>query len=125
MAEDEYVERVVVFGEGLRDEPVVGGVVDGGIEDSIKPEHAGFLVEFVFDAGTHGNFDDGGEFHGQPFARRNIVPGMNHLGATPSAGQKRAGRIKGDSNALNRAAIRDWEKPETGTGPFESRNGAV
>ena len=74
LAEDEHVERVVVFGVGLRDEAVVGGIKNGGVDDAIDFEQTGGLVEFVFEIGTEGNFDDGLEVAGDFFAWRNVVP---------------------------------------------------
>ena len=40
LAEHQHVERVVVLGERLRDEPVVGRVVDGRVQDAVEPEQA-------------------------------------------------------------------------------------
>src|SRR5207247_2425123 len=53
------------------------------------PEHAGFLVQLVLDAGAHGDFDHRRELRRQILSRRHIVPGMPHgvaLVAAPLAG---------------------------------------
>jgi len=57
LTQDEDVERVVVFGEGLRDEAVVGGIVDSRIQHAIQPDQPTLLVEFVLDARSEGYFD--------------------------------------------------------------------
>jgi hypothetical protein len=80
LAEDEDVERVVVFGVGLRDEAVVGGIEDGGVDDAVDLEEAGGFVEFVFDVGAEGNFDYGLEIAGEFLAGGNVVPCMHHAG---------------------------------------------
>ena len=38
LPQHERVERIAVVAERPRDEPVVGGVVDGAIEDPIEPQ---------------------------------------------------------------------------------------
>jgi hypothetical protein len=58
LAEHEHVERVVVFGEGLRNETVVRGIVHGRIENAVEFDQATRLVEFVLHAGAEGNLDD-------------------------------------------------------------------
>ena len=50
LTEYEYVEWVVVLGQRLRDEAVIRGVIDCGMQHSIQPQHARLLVEFVLDA---------------------------------------------------------------------------
>jgi len=80
LAEDEDVERVVVFGVGLRDEAVVGGIEDRGVNDAVNFEQTGGFVEFVFYVGTEGDFDDGLEIAGELLAGGNIVPCMHHSG---------------------------------------------
>src|SRR5271155_2028493 len=62
LAEDQDVERIVIFGERLRDEAVVRGIVHGGVQDAVHFYDAAGLVEFVFDAGTEGDFDYGLKF---------------------------------------------------------------
>ena len=57
LAEDENVERIIIFGKRLRNEPVVGRIVDGGIQDAIELDQAAGLVEFVFHARSKRNFD--------------------------------------------------------------------
>ena len=57
LAENENVERIVVFGERLRNETIVRGIVDGGIQDAIELDEAADFIEFVFDARSEGNFD--------------------------------------------------------------------
>ena len=61
LAENEDVERIVVFGVGLRDETVVRGIEDRGMDDAIDLEQAGRLVELVFDVGAERDLDHRGE----------------------------------------------------------------
>jgi len=78
LAENEDIERIIVFGVGLRDETVIGGIENSGMDDAIDFEEAGGLVEFVFEIGAERNFDDGLEVAGDIFAGRNVVPRVNH-----------------------------------------------
>jgi hypothetical protein len=78
LAEDQDVKRVIVFGQGLGDEAVIGGVIYGGIEDAIEFDQSTFLVQLVFHAGAEGDFDDGGEFMRNIFAGRDIMPRVDH-----------------------------------------------
>jgi len=80
LAEDEDVEWIVVFGVGLRDKAVVGGIENGGVDDTVDFQKAGGFVEFVFDVGAEGNFDDRLEIAGEFLAGRNVVPCMHHAG---------------------------------------------
>jgi len=74
LAENEDVEGIVVFGVGLRDEAVVRGIKNGGVDDAVHLEEAGLFVEFVFDVRTEGNFDDGSKVTRDFGARGNVVP---------------------------------------------------
>ena len=56
--QNQHVQRIVVVGQCLWNETVVGRIVGGGIENTIHQQHAGFLVEFVFDLAALRNFDD-------------------------------------------------------------------
>ena len=77
LAEDQNVERVVVFGEGLGNESVIRGIVDGGIQDAIHFDDAAGFVELIFNAGAEGNFDDSLEFARDVFAGTEVVPRMH------------------------------------------------
>ena len=68
LAEDQDIERIVVFGVGLGDEAVVGGVENGGVDNAVDFEEAGGFVELVFDVGAKGDFDDGLEVAGEVVA---------------------------------------------------------
>jgi hypothetical protein len=74
LAENEDVERIIVFGVGLRDEAVVSGIENGGVDDTVHFEEPGGFVELVFDVGAERNFDDGLEITGDIFAGRNVMP---------------------------------------------------
>ena len=74
LAENEDVEGIVVFGVGLRDEAVVRGIKNGGVDDTIHADEAGFFVEFVFYVRPERNFDDGQKVAGDFGAGRNVVP---------------------------------------------------
>ena len=83
LAKNENVQRVIVFGIGLRDEAVVCGIEDGGMDDAIDFEQAGRLIEFVFEIGTERNFDNGLEIAGDIFAGRNVVPRVDQEFSSP------------------------------------------
>jgi|SRR5258706_2346391 len=74
LAENKDVEGIVVFGIGLRDKAVVRGVENGGVDDAVHFEEAGFLVEFVFDIRTERDFDDCLEIARYFGTGRNVVP---------------------------------------------------
>ena len=65
LAENEDVERIVVFGVGLRDEAVVRGIENRGVDDAIDFEQTGGFVELVFYVGAERDLDDGGEVAGE------------------------------------------------------------
>jgi hypothetical protein len=79
LAEDEDVERVVVFSECLGDESVIGGIVDGGVENTVELYESGLLVELVLDAATEGDLDDGVELVRELVSGSDVVPRMDHL----------------------------------------------
>jgi len=74
LAENKNVERIVVLGVGLRDEAVVRRIKNGGVNNAIHADEAGFFVEFVFDIRTEWNFDDSQKVAGDFGAGRNVVP---------------------------------------------------
>jgi hypothetical protein len=78
LAEHQHIERVVVFGEGLRDESVVGRIVDGRVEDTVEADQAAGLVQFILHAGTEGDFDNAIEFVRQFVAGSYVMPRMDH-----------------------------------------------
>jgi hypothetical protein len=78
LAEDENVERVIIFGERLRNESVIGGIVDGGIENAIEADEAARFVEFILHARAERDLDDAVEFLRKFVARSDVVPGMDH-----------------------------------------------
>jgi hypothetical protein len=78
LAEDQDVERIVVFGVGLRNESVVGRIEDGGVDDAVHFEQAGGLIQFVLDVGAEGNFDDRLEVARDILAGRNVMPSVDH-----------------------------------------------
>ena len=78
LAQDQHVERVIVIGQRLRDEPVVGGIVNSRVKDAVEFDQATGLIQFVLHAGTEGNLDDGVELRRQFVAGSDIVPRMNH-----------------------------------------------
>ena len=46
-AKHQYVQRVSVVGVGAGDEAVVGGIVGGGVQHTVKTAHAVLLVQLV------------------------------------------------------------------------------
>src|SRR5580698_10400004 len=65
LAKNEDIERIVVFGVGLRDEAVVRGIENRGVDDAIDFEQTGGFVELVFYVGAERDLDDGGEVAGE------------------------------------------------------------
>jgi cytochrome c-type biogenesis protein CcmE len=80
LAKHQNVQRVVIFRQSLRDETVVGWIVNGGVQDPVEFDQAARLVEFVLYAGARGDLNDRVEFFGKSVAGSNVVPGMDHIG---------------------------------------------
>ena len=80
LAEHQHVERIVIFGERLRDEAIVGRVIHGRIEDAVELDEAAGLVELVFHARSERDLDDRVEFLRELLAGSDVVPGMDHRG---------------------------------------------
>src|SRR3954452_13445581 len=59
LSQDEDVEGVAVTGKRARDVSIVGGIVDGGIEDAVEAEGLCFFVIFVLVAAASGNLNEG------------------------------------------------------------------
>jgi hypothetical protein len=78
LAENEHVERIVIFGERLRYEAVVRGIEDRGVKNTIHADHSTGFVELILNVRVQRDFDDGVEFVGDLTARAEIVPGMGH-----------------------------------------------
>src|SRR5271156_4161315 len=78
LTEDEDIDGIVVFGKGLRDEAVVGGIVDGGVEDAVELDEAAGLIELVLNAGAERDFDDAVELLRKLAAGSYVVPGVDH-----------------------------------------------
>jgi len=55
---DHGVERVAVLGHGVRDEAVVGGIVDGGEEEAVEPDRPRLRVPLVLVAAPLGDLDE-------------------------------------------------------------------
>lgn len=82
-AEYEDIEGVVVFGVGLGDEAVGGGVVDGAGEYAVEAEHACCFIELVFVGRTFRDLDDRAEVLGEVEVLDTgsyIVPWVDHGG---------------------------------------------
>jgi hypothetical protein len=47
LAEHQNIERIVIFGERLRDETVVRGIKDGGIKNAVNADYSTGFVELV------------------------------------------------------------------------------
>src|ERR1700756_5559587 len=80
LAEHEHVERVVIFGERLRDESVVRGIVDRGVENAVEADQAAGFVELILHAYAVRDLDYGVEFLWESVAGSDVVPGMDHRG---------------------------------------------
>jgi hypothetical protein len=55
LAEHEDIERIIIFCQRLRDETVVGGIINRRIEDAIQLNESARFVQFVLDARTEGS----------------------------------------------------------------------
>ncbi len=75
-------ELLVVREKTLEDQQsaIVCGIEDRGVNDAVDLEEAGGFVEFVFDVGAEGNFDDGLEIAREFLAGGYVVPCMHHAG---------------------------------------------
>ena len=78
LTENKDIERIVVFGECLRNEAVIRWVVDSGIKNAIEANQAAGLVEFILHTGAERDFDHTIEFLGKFVARSHVVPRMDH-----------------------------------------------
>ena len=78
LAQHQDVQRIVVFRQGLRDEAVVGRIVDRRVEDAVQLEQPRFLVQLVLDARPHRDLDDRRELGGQMLSGSHVVPGVGH-----------------------------------------------
>jgi hypothetical protein len=96
LAEHEHVKRVVVLRQRLRDEAVVGRVVDGRVQHAVELDQAGDLVELVLHRRAEGDLDDGVELLRDVLAGGDVVPGVDHRSALDRA----VGFISGTTVAL-------------------------
>jgi len=90
LAEHENIERIVIFGECLRDEAVVRGIKDGGVKNAVRADYSTGFVELILNVRVQRDFDDGVEFVGNLVAGTQVMPGMsnrNLSGCDESAGQ--------------------------------------
>jgi hypothetical protein len=78
LAEHQHIERIVVFGQRLRDEAVVRRIVNGRIEDAIELDQAAGFIQFVLHTGAEGDLDHAIEFLRELVAGSYVVPGMDH-----------------------------------------------
>jgi hypothetical protein len=85
LAEHEDVERVIVFGERLRNEAVVRRIINGRVEDAVEFDKAAGLIQFVLHARSERDLDDAVEFLRELVAGSYVVPGMDHKGIEPSS----------------------------------------
>lgn len=53
------VQRVMILGEGLRDEAVVARIVASGVQVPVQLDQAGVFVHLEFVSPAFGNLDDG------------------------------------------------------------------
>src|SRR5580704_5616783 len=82
LAENEYIEWIVVLGVLLGNEAVVCGIEDCGMDDAIHFQQATGFVQFVLDVGTERDFDDRLKIAGKFISWRNVMPGVEHQGTS-------------------------------------------
>lgn len=78
LAQHEDIERIIVFGQRLRDEAIVRRIVDGRLEDAIELDQPAGFVQFVLHTRSERNLDHAIEFLRELVAGSYIVPGMDH-----------------------------------------------
>src|SRR5260370_5344368 len=78
LAEDQNIERIVVFGVGLRDEAIVRRIKNGRVNDAVNFKQPGGLVQFVFDVGAERNFNDRPKIARNILTGGNVMPSVNH-----------------------------------------------
>jgi len=78
LAEHEDIERIIIFCQRLRDETVVGGIINRRIEDAIQLNESARFIQFVLDARNEWDLDDAVEFLWKLVAGSHVVPRMNH-----------------------------------------------
>ena len=78
LAEHEDIERIIIFGQRLRDEAIVRRIVDGGIEDAVELDQSAGFVEFVFHTGSKWDLDHAIKFLRKLVAGSHVVPRMDH-----------------------------------------------
>ncbi len=61
LADDQRIEGVAIVAEGSGDETVIGGIVDGAVQDAIQTEQTSFLVQFVLVLTPLRDLDDYGK----------------------------------------------------------------
>src|SRR5580704_135500 len=76
--QDEDVTRIAVFRQRPWNEPIITGIVHGGIQDAVEAEQTGVLVQLVLVATPTGYLDHGRDLARNVFADGEIVPGMYH-----------------------------------------------
>src|SRR6202171_1252008 len=76
---DEDVQRIAVLMQGARNEPVVAGIVHGGVQNTVEPDQPRLLVQLVFVAAATGYLDERGHQLGRMNSRRQVVPRVDHV----------------------------------------------
>jgi len=76
--QDENIERVAVFVQRARDEPVLAGVVHRRIKHAIQPEQARRLIQLVFVLAPLRDLDNRRNHVGRMRAGGEIVPRVDH-----------------------------------------------
>ena len=73
-AQHQHIQRVAVIGECARNKAVVGGVVRGGVQDSVQTDKSCFFVQLILAGAASRYFHHGGEVLRGDFRRVNVVP---------------------------------------------------
>src|SRR5262245_61213930 len=83
LTQHQHVKGVAVVAEGLRQEAIVGGVVNGAGQDAVEREQAGRLVQLVLDLRAFGDLDHRAEMPLDLVAELDVVPRVHHAEYSP------------------------------------------
>src|SRR5262249_7617364 len=93
LPQHEGVEGITVLAKRLRQEPVVGGIVHGAVQNPVHAQEPGLLVQLVFHLRALGDLDDHGEMVRDALPEGDVVPRVRSH-RTPSEGDPTWPRLR-------------------------------